>query len=182
MIECILLASGFGRRFGSNKLIHEINGKPMFLHTLEMLCELARKNQNIKVTIVTQYEEIEEIALTMNCKVLMNDHAEEGIAASVRLGVENSQADWYFFFTADQPYLTGKTVESFLNNGIQSGRSLGSVMASGRPGNPTFFHKKWRPELLSLSGDTGGRKILKTHSEEIFWQEINENEIFDIDF
>ena len=32
VICCVLLASGFGRRFGSNKLLYALDGTPLYLH------------------------------------------------------------------------------------------------------------------------------------------------------
>ena len=32
-------------------------------------------------------------------------------------------------------------------------------------GNPVWFSKKYKKELLSLTGDCGGKKILKKHIE-----------------
>lgn len=43
MIACILLASGFGRRFGSNKLLYEVHGIPMYQHALHMLQALSQQ-------------------------------------------------------------------------------------------------------------------------------------------
>ena len=36
-IALIMLAAGNSRRFGSNKLLYEIEGKPMYRHILEKL-------------------------------------------------------------------------------------------------------------------------------------------------
>ena len=41
-IGMILLAAGCSRRFGSNKLLYEIEGKPMYLRALERLLEVQR--------------------------------------------------------------------------------------------------------------------------------------------
>ena len=38
-IGMILLAAGYSRRFGSNKLLYEIEGRPMYLRTLDQLIQ-----------------------------------------------------------------------------------------------------------------------------------------------
>ena len=43
-IALIMLAAGNSRRFGSNKLLYEIEGKPMYRHILENLTAVAQKN------------------------------------------------------------------------------------------------------------------------------------------
>ena len=57
-IHMILLAAGFGSRFGSNKLLYEMGGKPMYRHTLDVMLSLAREMKDADVTVVTRYEEI----------------------------------------------------------------------------------------------------------------------------
>ena len=48
------------------------------------------------------------------------------------------------------------------------------------PGNPCMFHKSLIPELLQLTGDQGGRKVLKQHT--CRYVEIeDEKELMDID-
>ncbi|MGN1031706.1 MAG: NTP transferase domain-containing protein, partial [Butyricicoccaceae bacterium] len=87
MICCVLLASGFGRRFGSNKLLYELNGKPLYLHALDMLRQLSKRRidgQEIRVVVVSQYEEIETQACKLGAQAVHNPDAGEGIAASVR--------------------------------------------------------------------------------------------------
>lgn len=185
MICCVLLASGFGRRFGSNKLLYEVDGKPLYLHTLDMLRQLSKRQmdgQEIRIVVVSQYEAIEEKARTLGAKAVHNPDAAEGIAASVRYGVQAAaDAEWMAFFTADQPYLRAETVFRFLEAAIHSGTSMASVKSSGKPGNPTLFHRSWRKELLQLTGDVGGRSIMKRYPEQVFWFEIPEEERWDMD-
>ncbi len=185
MIACILLASGFGRRFGSNKLLYEIDGVPMYQYALEMLHTLSQQKingQTIQIIVVSQYPHVEQHAQRLGMQAVHNADAAEGIAASVRHGVRAAQhADWLAFFTADQPELQAETVREFLTQAIQSGKPLASVASEGQPGNPTLFSGAWREQLLRLSGDAGGRKIMKQHPDDIFWFDIPQRERRDWD-
>ena len=185
VICCVLLASGFGRRFGSNKLLYELNGTPLYLHALDMLRRLSKRRidgQEIRVVVVSQYEEIETQACKLGAQAVHNPDAVEGIAASVRYGVQAAaDAEWMAFFTADQPYLRAETVFRFLETAIHSGTSMASVISAGKPGNPTLFHRSRQQELLQLAGDVGGRSIMKRHPEQVFWFEIPEEERWDMD-
>ena len=71
-IAFIMLAAGNSRRFGSNKLLYEIDGKPMYQHILEKLMTVANTLESI--TVVTQYEEIELEARTLGTTVYINPH------------------------------------------------------------------------------------------------------------
>lgn len=55
-----------------------------------------------------------------------------------------------------------------------------SARYSGKAGNPCMFSCKLIPELLELSGDSGGRKVAKRH--ECFYIDVEDGkELFDID-
>lgn len=65
MIHIIYMAAGNSRRFGSNKLFYELDGKPMYRHLLERLIEIKDRYNKLKsdspaidITAVTRYREI----------------------------------------------------------------------------------------------------------------------------
>ena len=135
-IALIMLAAGNSRRFGRNKLLYEIEGKPMYRHILEKLMIVAEqleeteciekvecgehwekqneegyKEEHIecnkviaplgeikgklfkqrecykRITVVTQYEEIEQAARSMGVNVYINPHPDEGISSSLKIGI-----------------------------------------------------------------------------------------------
>ena len=49
-IALIYLAAGNSRRFGSNKLFYEIDGKPMYRHLLDRLVRIADRNQEYEMS------------------------------------------------------------------------------------------------------------------------------------
>ncbi|MDO4976922.1 MAG: nucleotidyltransferase family protein [Eubacteriales bacterium] len=185
MIGIIYLASGFARRFGSNKLFYPIEGKEMYRFGLDILMDLCREKisgQEIKLHVVTQYAEIMEECRRRKVAYTQNTMAEEGIAASVRLGVlAFPDADWFLFLPADQPGITKETMISFIKAVLSQPKTMASVYCENKPGNPTMFHSSYRQALLSLKGDKGGRKIMKASPENVFWYPISFEEIVDID-
>ena len=58
-----MLAAGNSRRFGSNKLLYEIEGKPMYLLTLEKLKKASETIPESEIIVVTQYEEIVKMCI-----------------------------------------------------------------------------------------------------------------------
>ena len=65
-ISFIYMASGFGSRFGSNKLLVPFKGKALYRHGLDCICraagELEKEGYQTEVLVVSQYEEILEKA------------------------------------------------------------------------------------------------------------------------
>ena len=48
MIHIIYMAAGNSRRFGSNKLFYELDGKPMYRHLLERLIKIKNRYNNLE--------------------------------------------------------------------------------------------------------------------------------------
>lgn len=186
----IYLAAGSGRRFGSNKLLFPLEGKPLFLHGLEKLIRVCGGRENRKLCVVTRHEEILQMLKHVPVDVVNSPDSEKGIGWSVRAGIEWAEhaeapdmADACAFFVADQPYLTEETMEGFLDRMEQEKAELGCVCSGGHMGNPTWFSAAYFSQLKALDGDVGGRKILKQYPERICRYPVEHSqELCDIDF
>ena len=54
----IYLAAGSARRFGSNKLLCPVDGKPLFQHGLDTLARAVRQREDCTLTVVSRYPQI----------------------------------------------------------------------------------------------------------------------------
>ncbi len=108
----------------------------------------------------------------------------DGASWTIKNGLkEADDAEAFVFFTADQPWLREKTMEGFVCEMEKQHADLGSVCQGETPGNPVWFSRKYLPDLRALSGDQGGRKILKKHPEEIRWYPVaHAKELEDVDY
>ena len=68
-LGCLVMAAGSGRRFGGNKLAAELDGKTLIRRALEAVPG-ARFSA---VTVVSQYEDIEELAGQFGFAAIHND-------------------------------------------------------------------------------------------------------------
>ena len=184
----IYLAAGNSRRFGSNKLLYLIEGKPMYLHVLERLIYFGEKHKEWEVLVVTQYREILENVQKLQeegfaVSAVFSPESAQGASVSIRAGLTAAgEKEACVFCVADQPYLTEHTVESFLTFMEESGKEIGCVSWNGKSGNPVWFSNKFFPELMELSEDQGGKKVLKRHREEAVYFDLDEQkELEDID-
>ena len=215
-IALIMLAAGNSRRFGSNKLLYEIDGKPMYRHILEKLmvvtellekneyeslerCEkqneksnriiaasdetVKRDNCYKKITVVTQYEEIEQTARKLGANVYINPHPDEGISSSLKIGLKaNLDADVCLFTVSDQPWLTTATIHQLITLQKNSGKGIACVSCEGKFGNPCIFTKKYYDVLLSLTGDKGGKSVITAHRDDTAVLKVNDvRELTDMD-
>lgn len=191
-LAVVVLAAGNSRRFGSNKLLYEIDGKKMYERCLSVVEKLIREvpgeraplvGWEVSVTVVTQYEEIAATAVSRGFEAVVNPRPQDGISSSLRLGLgANPEVDACLFTVADQPWLTGTTLRALVLTWRDSGKGIACAAAGGIPGNPCIFSAKYFPELLALRGDTGGKRVVRAHPEDVALLEVtDEKELTDID-
>lgn len=187
-VGIIYMASGFGKRFGSNKLLEKWNGKPIYRYGLEALLEAAgllkeEHGWQVRLTAVSQYEEIRKAAENSGAEALDNPFSHEGITASIRLGTESMGPDmaFYVYCTADQPRIDGRTVADFLYEFSKTSYGIGCVSAEGKKGNPAVFRNQYREELMALTGDRGGSQIMKRYPQDVWYCPVAEEMLADVD-
>ena len=184
-LALIMLAAGNSRRFGSNKLMYEVEGNTMYLRTLRQLQKAAAKMQNSRIVVVTQekYAEIIDAAKEIGAEVLINPQPERGISSSMQIGLEIAKdADACLFTVSDQPWLTAETIIA-LHDAFQSeNKGMACTVWGEKTGNPCIFSEKYYKELMEISGDKGGKQIIKKHPEDVTYLKISdERELQDVD-
>lgn len=182
MIDLILLAAGNSRRFGEDKLMWELDGKPMARHMLDLLSEIASQ-RNLALTVVTKDGPVAEMAKNTCARVIINHRSEDGISTSIHGAIDAISGDNpAVFFVADQPYMKKETITGFIDGYVKSGKGLGCVCHDGETGNPCAFDPGYFDELLAITGDRGGKRVIKQHPEDLYLYEVSdERELLDID-
>ncbi|MDO4306235.1 MAG: nucleotidyltransferase family protein [Eubacteriales bacterium] len=186
-LALIMLAAGNSRRFGSNKLLYSVGGKAMYLRILETLMKAKERMEkgeiSCSITVVTQYQEIGRAASEMGAEVVYNPYPENGISSSLQLGLKaNTNADACLFTVSDQPWLTEETIWGLIQKFLVSDKGIACLESGGRPGNPCIFSKDYYRELLALEGDTGGKRVINAHMEDVLMiPVIDARQLVDLD-
>lgn len=209
MIHIIYMAAGNSRRFGSNKLFYELDGKPMYRHLLDCLVEIKNRynksksdSRTIDITVVTRYREIlDYCACIPDCHAVISPDSEKGISYTIKAGIMAVQEqkklkkssevthntaeteEYYMFAVADQPYLKSQSVIKLIDRVLKNtgGKRLAfSLRCGATVGNPCVFNSSLIPQLLSLEGDKGGRSVAKKH-DCVYVDIADERELMDID-
>lgn len=183
MTHLIMLAAGSSRRFGGNKLMWQLDGKPMFMHGLRALTEAA-EGRYWDVTLVTRPGPVAEACRDSGVKLVLNPDAEAGISTSIRRALESLPDDGgaALFCVADQPFISSETIVRLVEGFEASGRSCGCVAHKGTTGNPCIFSRALFGKLLALDGDIGGKRVIRANSGDCFMLEISDSrEMLDID-
>ncbi|MGN1318602.1 MAG: selenium cofactor biosynthesis protein YqeC [Lachnospirales bacterium] len=182
-IDIVILASGLSKRFGSDKPLYNINNKPIFLYPYENALKLKEETNYIDdIIVVSRFDEIKNYCV--NSKYIENRDYKEGISASIRLGVKNSNKDnAIMFMVCDQPFTKYESLCEMIKGFINSSKSFAALCDRYKNiGNPCIFSHKYKKELLLLKGDRGGKAIIKKHIEDIFLYKVEEIELFDMDY
>ena len=104
------------------------------------------------------------------------------------------EKDYLMFMVADQPHLTLDSVRKLIRAAVSreqvafsgplaeecSRWETLSLRCGSIPGNPCMFRADLIPELMSLTGDQGGRKVLKRHYCQ-YVDILDERELEDVD-
>ena len=208
MIHIIYMAAGNSRRFGSNKLFYELDGKPMYRHLLERLIEIKDRYNKLKkagkkiknaesnnpvidITVVTRYREILDYCSSIpDCHAVLSPDSEKGISYTIKAGImavqeqkKTGMQDYYMFAVADQPYLKSQSMIKLIDKVLENKgnkRLVFSLRCGNAVGNPCVFHSSLIPQLLSLEGDKGGRSVAKKY-DCVYVDIADERELMDID-
>lgn len=178
-INAIILASGFSRRFGENKLLVEFQGKTLVEHIMDKVLAC---NFN-SISIVAKDREVLDLADKRGINTLLNQNSHLGQSESIKIGLKRSlSADGLMFFVADQPLLDIETIKLLINEFKNNKENIIVPTFNGKKGNPVIFPVKFKDDLLKTEGDTGGRNVIKKHISSVNFVELkDENALKDID-
>ena len=167
-IGCVIMASGLARRFGSNKLLAEFDGKPL-------LCRAFAATAGLNRVVVTRSAQVK--LLCEECGVPVLHHALPFRSDTVRLGLEFLLTRFpsltgCVFLPGDQPLLTRETlggmVSAFCKEPEQKSRIFRLWDSqSGTPGSPVLFGADYFEELKRLPEGKGGGVVVKRHPEKV---------------
>ena len=156
-IEVLILAAGAASRYGSAKQLINHHGKSLLQHCIDKANEVCPGR--VSVVLGANRELIEP--LISEAKVIRNNHWQQGLGASIAIGVENidPQSDGLLILLADQIALTIDDLNLLLD--AFDGSNTVSSYYAGRRGVPAIFPRSLYAELRALSGDSGAKAVLQ---------------------
>jgi len=179
----IILAAGESKRLGNPKQLLSFGGNTLLARVAKTASE-----SNLSPVIAVLGANAEKIRATLNIPniiVVKNDDWKEGMASSIRIGLSSMldlspQVDGVIVLVCDQPYLNQDLIKALIEAQRDSGLPAAAASYGGKLGTPALFQKSLFTELMSLSGDTGARKILERKRENVVEVEF-EMGVVDID-
>lgn len=176
-IGCIIMASGQSRRFGSNKLLADFQGRSL----IEWILAATTSAALAKRLVLTRSEEVRQICERWDIEVLQHKCLLRNEA--IGLGIARMRAmDACLFCPADQPFLMPKSLEKLINAFQKKESGIFRLSYGERVGTPILFGKEFFDELEALPEKCGGAYLARKYPEAVTLIEAeNELELQDID-
>jgi len=177
MISAILLAAGQSKRMnGENKLTKKIQGIPLIKNSVKNI--LSSSVDELIVVLGYQKKIIEKlIDKNEKIKTVFNENFENGIASSIKTGLNHfsEKTEAFFICLGDMPLVNYNIYNQLIKS--KDNKKIIVPIYKGQQGNPVLFDKSMKEKIMSISGDAGAKKILELNKDKILNLEINDQNI-----
>jgi molybdenum cofactor cytidylyltransferase len=132
MAQGLILAGGYSRRFGNNKMLHIMNGEPMIIHVIKAMIPWVSR-----IFVVTGYYHDDLVQTLINydkVSIVHNPNYDLGMFSSIQAGVSYLRED-FFIIPGDYPFVNSTTYGLLL-------RGEGDIIG------PTYQNIKGHPLLI----------------------------------
>lgn len=175
----ILLAAGAGKRFGGDKCLARLpDGVPMAVRSAENLSTVV---DEVLCVVRPEDEWLRGLLHKASFKTVICHDADEGMAASLRAGVDASQlASGWIVALADMPVIRHKTYQRMMLR--LTDEHIVRPEFNGQAGHPVCFPMRFRDDLLALSGDEGAKGVIDKHPKQLHsFESMDQGVIQDFD-
>jgi len=183
MIYGIILAAGEGKRMGKLKLTLPLGNKKL----IEWVLQAAKLTPLDKYFLVVRPEDkdIIKIGKAWGAEIVLNPDFRKGMSTSIKkalLKINTQEAEGFFLILGDQPLITSKIINKLIKSFSPGKEEIVVPYFKDKRGNPVLFDICWKDELMAVTGDVGGRVLIKAHPEKVKRVNISDETIlFDID-
>ena len=180
-IAAIILAAGSSSRMGDgrHKLLLPLGSRAVLTHVVS--AALASQAQPIIVVLGHQAEQvrasISEYTLHPALTLIENPDYLQGMSSSLHAGIRalmTDHIDGAIILLGDQPLMTPQIIDRLIETKRTTGQPIIAPLYSGKRGNPVLFDAILFPELLGVTGDEGGRRVIERHRQEIATVEVTD--------
>lgn len=167
-VEALVLAAGLSSRMHQNKLLLPLYDTTVIETTITNLLQVPI--DGISVVLGNEKERVRRQLESYPVKFIENPYYAQGMSTSVREGIKEvrmGDADAVLILPGDMPFVKPETVQRLIQVFFDGEGSIVFPLFNGKRGHPVLFGKEIFPEFIDISGDMGGREILKRNSDRI---------------
>jgi molybdenum cofactor cytidylyltransferase len=163
----VVLAAGASRRFGTQKLVALLEGRPDIRWTVERV--LASRADDVVVVLGCEHEAVRRALLELPVRFVVNDRWRDGMSTSIATGLAAlaPAARGALIVLGDQPGVSAGMLDDLIAAHEASPESIIVPAYRGIRGNPVLFPASLFAEVEATSGDTGAREIVVRHADRV---------------
>ena len=183
-IAAVILAAGQSRRMGKmNKLLAEIDGKPMIRHTVDAVLS----SRAAPIIVVTGHETDRVRMAISNDELTFVDSPdyEQGLSASLNAGLTAvpDHCDGVLIVLGDMPLVSAVELDKLITAfNPDEGRAICVPTWNGKRGNPVLWARRFMSAMTSVTGDVGARHLIGENAEVVAEVPMdNANTLVDVD-
>ncbi len=176
-IRGVLLAAGYSRRFGSNKLLQPLPsgspqaGVPIALAAARHLIDALPDSIAV---LRPRAQRLGKMLRDAGYKTTVCKNAAEGMGVSPAAGVRAAhEAGGWVIALADMPFIRPDSIR-VVAKALSEGAAIAAPAYRGARGHPVGFARRFLEELSALRGDAGARDVLKQHPDWITLYDVDD--------
>ena len=174
-VAAVVLAAGFGRRFGSqNKLHQKLDGRPLLAHALTPLA--AAGLEEVVVVCAPTDALAMDLAASFGFRACANHARLQGMGTSLACGVRGLSPGIAAALVAlgDMPRIPASVPRMLVAAFSGDATEILIPTCKGQPGHPVLFGRGHFAALAALEGDEGARSVVARHGPKIRRIEVGE--------
>ena len=171
------MASGLSKRFGRNKLMEDLGGKPLIQWIFDATDDLFSKR-----VVVTRNNEVKELCDKFNISCIIHDMPNRDDTVRIGLSALMDDVDYCFFTPGDQPLIDKDSISNLIKAADEHNNEIVRLCFGETEGSPVGFPKSLFEELLNLPEGKGGNVVVKNNPARVHPVMANrEYELWDVD-
>lgn len=167
-VVAVVLAAGASSRFGSQKLLAPLRGRPVLQHVLDALALAGLAD--VAVVLGTDADTVENAIRWRAERRTVNPRPQDGLSSSLRVGLdaaaEDPAADAALIVLGDQPTLRPDVVRAVIDAAVTTEQPLlRARYANDDAPNPVLVKRSGWALAAGLVGDRGLGALLVARSD-----------------
>ena len=161
----VVLAAGESRRFGSQKQLVRIAGRPLLHTTVTRASEVT--GSSVIVVLGSGAAELGALLKHSPGSIVINQEWREGLSSSIRAGVARLPLTCAgaMLLLADQPLVSADDLRRLAGTWRKQPQYIAAALYSGTTGVPAIFPRSMFQALMQLRGDSGARALLRRNTD-----------------
>jgi len=175
MVTGIVLAAGMSTRMGRCKQLLPLGGKKVIQRVVE---QIMGQVGEIFVVVGHRGEEVAAELSDYPVTCVENPDYRSGMLSSVQCGIRAvGKGEGFLLCLGDQPGIGVEVVKAVLAEAEKGERGLVIPTNQGKRGHPIWIHRRYREEILQLTGDRGLKGVTRGHPDDTLEIPVDDQQI-----